>query len=54
LNALLGGYTPAIPFDADPGYLKFALESLSQVGQVTVSMPRGPHGLPVVCGYEAY
>jgi len=46
----LGGYTPAIPFDADPGYLKYALESISQVGSVTVSMPRGPHGLPVVCG----
>eukprot|EP01036_Dinobryon_divergens_P033000 gene33000-42696_t len=42
----LGSYTQAIPYDADPGYLKYALESIPNAGTVTVTMPVGG----IVCG----
>ena len=44
---LTGSYTQAIPYDADPGYLKYALESIPNAGSVTVTMPVGG----IVCGY---
>lgn len=41
-----GAYTQAIPYDADPGYLKYALESIANAGTVTVTIPVGG----IVCG----
>ena len=35
---VLGSYTPPIPHDADIGYLKYALESIFAVGQVTITV----------------
>lgn len=46
---VLGHYTEPIPFDADPGYLKFALESLPNVGRVAVIIAADSTGLPEVC-----
>jgi hypothetical protein len=46
----LGYNTDPIPFDADPAYLKYVLESLPTVGKVTVSTGKGDDLLPEVCG----
>lgn len=44
---VLGSYTFPLPYDADPGLLQYALESLgSTVGRVLVSMT---HSTPTVC-----
>ena len=47
---ILGLYTPPIPYDADPGYLQFALERLNGVGRVRVKMQADEHGMPAACG----
>jgi hypothetical protein len=44
-----GYYTEPIPFDADPGLLKYTLESVAGVGSVTIKMPRGSDNMPKVC-----
>lgn len=46
----MGSYTPPIPYDADPGYLKWALECNDLVGSVRVIMDAGSDGTPVMCG----
>ncbi len=48
---ILGTYTEPIPYDADPGYLKYALERVPGVtsGSVIVSMPKNNNGVPTVC-----
>jgi hypothetical protein len=47
---VLGYYTDPIPYDADPGYLKFALQSLPNVGNVEVRMQSdNDTSLPAVC-----
>ena len=47
---ILGLYTQPIPYDADPGYLQFALERLNGVGRVRVKMQADDSGVPAVCG----
>ncbi len=48
---ILGMYTEPIPYDADPGYLKYAIERIPGVisGSVLISMPKNNAGLPTVC-----
>ncbi|KAJ1431229.1 hypothetical protein B484DRAFT_395569 [Ochromonadaceae sp. CCMP2298] len=49
---VMGRYTDPIPFDAEPGLLKIALERNPLVGEVSVLMPalESEGGLPQVCG----
>lgn len=46
----LGYYTDPIPYDADPGYLKYALEAIPTVGKVTVVTKAYFDELPIICG----
>lgn len=50
---IFGRWTDAIPYDADPGYLKFAIESVYDDSSVLIKMPASSSdGLPHVCGED--
>jgi hypothetical protein len=46
---VMGYYTEPIPFDSDPAYLQYALESLPNVGKVTITMETDTNGFPSAC-----
>jgi hypothetical protein len=46
---VMGHYTEPVPFDADPGYMKKALENLPNVGKVKIVISSSSFNLPQVC-----
>lgn len=47
---LLGKFTDPIPFDADPGFLRRALQMVPNVGKVLISIPASSDRSPQICG----